>query len=210
MTSYDEYTLLGEITKYNEEKEELYSSLISDDAKNLIDKNEQEMSLEFQSELLTLSDTNVIFSKFNDFFNREYDNHIELGNYFYERIQNINNAIEEAQQKLNSLSDKNKENTIKSTTNKKILDNHYNKLIVNNIYKHLLLVLICFLVLINLISIINNYRFINNFTAILINIILIILYILYVLIIIYNKYPRNADDYRSFKYNLDNENMYRI
>jgi hypothetical protein len=210
MTSYDEYTLLGEITTYNEEKEELYTKLINDDAKKLIDNEEQKMSADFQTELSTLSDSDIIFNKFNDFFNREYGNHIELGNYFDDKIYDINKAIEEAKKKFDDIKEKKQIKSINSTTEKKILDNYYNKLTINNIYKHLLLVLICFLVLANLISILNNYGFIYNFTSNLIIILLLFLYIIYTLVIIYNKYPRNADDYNSFKFNLDNENMNRI
>jgi hypothetical protein len=203
MTSTEEtenYTLLGEIKNYNDEKELLYNKLKINNINYLINDKDLKLSNEFESNLLTLATDDKLFNKFSDFFNREYENNTSIGSYFNDKINEINNLIENKKEELNLIKTSNQKKIINSQTNKKKLDHEYNIIINNKIKKHILLIIICSLILLNLFMTLKYYCFINNFVFILLCCIIIMLKIIYIMHILYSKYPREANDYHKFKF----------
>lgn len=205
----DNLLLLGEITTYNEEKEDLYNKLISGEAKEFVSTENKQLANEFSTELLSLS-INDTFEKFREFFNREYNDNTGIGNYYYDKIEELNKLIEDKKGEQEATKLEVQRSTNVQETNKTILDIKHNQIVVQKVYKHIALINLCVLVLINLLNILNKYAIISNTIFTISTIILVVLTIVYVLYILYHKYPRAIDDYYKYKFLLDNNNMNRV
>jgi hypothetical protein len=198
----DNLLLLGEINTYNEDKEDLYNKLILGEAKEFVSTENKQLASDFSTELLSLS-INDTFEKFREFFNREYNDNTGIGNYYYDKIEELNKIIEEKKLEQEAAKLELERSTNIQETNKTILDSKYNQLTVQKVYKHLALINLSVLVLINLLNILNKYNIISNTIFTILVITLIALTIIYVLYILYHKYPRVFDDYYKFKFLLN-------
>jgi cbb3-type cytochrome oxidase subunit 3 len=196
--------LLGEITTYNEEKDDLYNKLISGETKEFISTESKQLSNDFSKELLSLS-YNESFEKFREFFNREYNNNTGIGKYFYDKINELNNIIEEKKKRQEANELELQRLTTIQNTNKKHLDDKHNKITIQKVYIHLAVVSLCIFVLMNLINILNKYNFISNTIFTIFIFILTITLVVYILYTLYSKHPRQHDNYHKYKFLLDNQ-----
>lgn len=202
------YTLLGDITTYNKEKEELYNKIRSTEINYLINPENQKTANDIKKSVLNSDDNTISFyNNFNEYYNKEYENNISIGNYFNDKILELNNILEDKKKELDKTQLDIKRAEIYQSTTKSLLNSEYNKITIHKIYKHLLLVSICILILINLLIVLNKYNLLESYLVIIISIILILLNIIYIILVLYSKYPRESEDYYRFKFKLDNANM---
>lgn len=201
------YNLLGEITNYNEEKEALYNKIRSTEINYLINAKNQQIASDIKKSVLSNDNTVKFYNDFNEYYNKEFENNISIGNYFNDKILELNTILEEKKKELDKTKLDIKQSEIHQSTTKSLLNSEYNKIVIHKIYKHLLFITICVLILINLLIILNKYNFIESYLVIILSIILILLNIIYTILVLYSKYPREADDHYRFKFKLDNTNM---
>lgn len=204
-----DFSLLGEITTYNDNKEELYNKLRTTEINNLISAENQALVNDVKSKLMSNTSNDTIFNIFKQFFNMEYENNISIGDYFNDKIVEMNDLLEKTRRERDAEKLKITESEIRKTTTQTVLDNEYNKVVINKIYRHILLIIVCILVLMNLICVLKSYGFIDGYVAVILNIILVLITLIYILSILYTKYPRESNEYHRFRFPLDNENMDR-
>lgn len=200
--------LLAEIKTYNEGKEDLYNKIRSTEINYLINSDNQKIANDVKEKVLKgENNTSTFHNKFREFFNKEYDNNISIGDFFNNKILELQAIIDEKKKELDTTKLNITKSEILQNTTKSYLDIEYNKIVINKIYKHILLIVICILVLLNLLQVLKTYKFIEGYVVMILSIILVLVTIIYIMLVLYSKYPREAHDYNKFKFKLDNKNM---
>lgn len=192
----DNYNLLAEIDDYIESKNKIYEELKSSEIESNIDVNDIDESLIETSDFIEKQ------NNIKQYFNTQYNNNIVIGEYLDNKIKNLNLEINS---KNNELADLRKEKqeylTHKQTVDKQI-DIEYNNITVNKIINYIAKIIIASLIIMILICMLKDYNVISDFTTILLNIIIMVGLVSYIFYIIKTDYPREADDYYRYKFEL--------
>lgn len=192
----DNYNLLAEIDDYIESKNKIYEELKSSEIESNIDVNDIDESLIETSDFIEKQ------NNIKQYFNTQYNNNIVIGEYLDNKIKNLNLEINS---KNNELADLRKEKqeylTHKQTVDKQI-DIEYNNITVNKIINYIAKIIIASLIIMILVCMLKDYNVISDFTTILLNIIIMVGLVSYIFYIIKTDYPREADDYYRYKFEL--------
>lgn len=192
----DNYNLLAEIDDYIESKNKIYEELKSSEIESNIDVNDIDESLIENSDFIEKQ------NNIKQYFNTQYNNNIVIGEYLDNKIKKLNLEINS---KNNELADLRKEKqeylTHKQTVDKQI-DIEYNNITVNKIINYIAKIIIASLIMMILICMLKDYNVISDFTTILLNIIIMVGLVSYIFYIIKTDYPREADDYYRYKFEL--------
>lgn len=174
----------------------------------IIENVENKTDITTEIEALQNNITNItnFYTELLNLFKSQYENNIEIGNYYDDKIENVNKLILEKKQEINDKDIDLEKQTILLSTAEKKLDFEYNSLIINKLKSHILYVVICILTIILSLTILKSQAKLSGFIVFMISMILVFFSISYVIYLLNSNHPRKPDEYNQFMFHTTNRN----
>ena len=206
-TEEDNFNLLSEINEYIENKEDIYNQIQTTEINNLVLTDMNDIKTEVSP--MEEADTAKRHTSLKQFFNDQYENNIKIGDYYNDKIIELNQLIYKKETEYDNLRTTINKQEITRETAEKALDIEYNNIVINKLVSHILLVVICVLVLMVLLCILKSLGGISGYVVLFIDIVLVVGIMMYISYLLYSKYPRRNDDYHRFEFKTEDENKPR-